>query len=309
MASKPIGIRFAIVLLLALITACSTAAQEATPEPSIESPGITLTIGDISDEPKKKIDRFQPLADFMAANLTEFGFGSGRVVIASSVEEMIEFVEDGQVDVYFDSAFPALTTQASTDTALILRRWKDGDPVYKGVIFTAEGSVIDRLEELKGRVIAAEEPYSTTGFAIQSIDLARAGFELQVVPSPDTPISSNVIGLWFSRDEENSLEAVLNGTVPAGFMSDQDLADFRPEVRSQIRMLSESGPLPRQVVSIRGDLDDRVVERISTLLLGLSDSEEGRQMLEQIKTVRFDVIPSEDRQRLDELSNYLQLLP
>lgn len=309
MAPKPNHARYIAVILLILVSACSTAALQPTPEATIVSPGVSITIGDISDEPKKKIDRFQPLADYLAANLSDFGIGSGRVLIASSVDDMIDMVEHGEVDIYFDSPFPALTTQANAGTELILRRWKDGEAMYRGVIVTGLISDVRTTADLRGRIVAAEEPYSTTGYAAQAIGLAMDGFELVVTADLDSPVPTNVVGVWFSRDEENTIEAVTSGRVQAGFLSDQDLADLPNELRSQIRVLSQSEPLPRQVVSIRGDLDELVAEQIRKLLVGLETSDGGLAILEQIETARFDEIPFRDRRRLDGLASTLDFLP
>lgn len=305
-----IGYTVALLLVLVLASACSTSALEPTPEPEPEqgSPGLVLTIGDISDEPTKKIDRFQPLVDYLVENMKDLGFGSGRVVIAASLEEMIGMVRDGEVDVYFDSPFPALTTQANTETQLILRRWKDGDATYKGVVITAADSEIRTVDDLVGRVVAAEESYSTTGFASQAIDLADAGFRLKIVDGPGSSVPADSVGIWFSRDEENALDAVISGTVHAGFISDQDLVKLSPELFAQVRVLTESHSLPRQLVSIRGDIADVVMERIRTLLVGLEETEEGRVLLDHIKTARFDEISSEDEASLSYLASRLSLL-
>ncbi len=275
-----------------------------------ESPsGKTITIGDISDEPTKKIDRFQPLADYLAANLSEFGYTDGQVVIASSLEDMIDMIEDGEIDLYFDSPFPALTTQNSAGTELVLRRWKDGDSVYGGLVVASKDVAIRDIGDLRGKVVAAEEPYSTTGYASQAIDIVAAGHALEVVPVPETRVPGDSVGIWFSRDEENVLEAVINGTVPAGFFSDQDLADLPSELRKQLQVIHESAMLPRQVVSVRRGMDPAVVDEVTSLLSGLESSEHGRFLLDRMKTERFDEMTQEDRRRLGDFGARLIELP
>ncbi len=303
------SVQYAALSLLLLVSACSTAAAEPTPVSPTGDPAKFLTIGDISDEPKKKIDRFQPLADHLASNLNDLGYDAGRVVIAANVEEMIEMVERGEVDVYFDSPFPALTTQVSTGTELILRRWKDGDAVYSGVVVTRHDSNIQSVDDIRGRVVAAEEPYSTTGFAQQVADLAVAGYMMQLVDEPDWVIARDVIGIWFSRDEENTIEAVLNGTVDVGFLSDRDLAELPDELRGQVQIVLTTELLPRQIVSLRKGIDADVRDRISGLLLDLENTADGVRILEQIKTARFDEIPTADRDRLGDFAEQLPLLP
>ena len=94
----------------------------------------TIVLGDVDpNDPTKKIKRFQPLAGDLAQNLSDFGIRESKVLIARDVEEMGEFMNIGMVDVYFDSSFPTLAVQNLADSKIILRRWKDDDPVYWSV--------------------------------------------------------------------------------------------------------------------------------------------------------------------------------
>jgi len=50
--------------------------------------------------------------------------------------------------------------------------------------------------------------------------------------------------------------------------------------------------VPRQVVSARPGLDSELAAKLKELLTGLDESEEGREILEELeKTTRFDEFP------------------
>ena len=125
-----------LVIPVFMLIACQAQDHEnlsdILPEPEdIPSANQVITIGDIDpDSPKKKIERFTPLANYLADQLQEFGITEGRVVIARNVEEMAMLLEKGDVDVYMDSPFPALKIQEMVGTRIIGRRWKGGDPAY-----------------------------------------------------------------------------------------------------------------------------------------------------------------------------------
>ena len=158
-------------LAVSLLVACGAGA---TPTSVQHSEGISpvdrsqvIILGDVDpDEPIKKLKRFQPLADYLAKNLGEFGIVKGQVVVARNIEEMGRFLKDMEVDVYFDSAFPALAVQELSGSRFILRRSKEGVSTYWSTYVTLKNTDIGSAEDFLGKIIAFEEPRSTSGFVL-----------------------------------------------------------------------------------------------------------------------------------------------
>ena len=207
-------------LMLVLGNGCAdkphVAAPAATP-PSSRVGDRIIVIGDIDAyEPLKKVKRFKPLADYWAENLSEFGIGRGDVVIAKDIPEMAHYLDQGEIDFFFDSGFPTLAVRRLSGSQVILRRWKGGSSDYWGTYLVRRDSGIDSPEGLVGKVVAFEELYSTSGFILPAGTLIKKGFKLREVSGPDEDVSPNEIGYFFSRDEENTIELVLDGQVAAG---------------------------------------------------------------------------------------------
>ena len=151
-------------LALLLVTGCqqnqnSPAGAESEPvetsSKTVPPRERTIVLGDIdADELANKIERFKPLANHLANNLGEYGIEAGRVVIAHDMEEMARLLTDGEVDLYFDSAFPALRVQEISGSEVIARRWKQGGSGYWSVFITAKDSGIIRPDDFTGKVIA-----------------------------------------------------------------------------------------------------------------------------------------------------------
>ncbi len=288
-------------LLIATIACGDKEDASVDPTQVPSSGGLTLTIGDISDEPAKKIERFQPLADFLAAGLSESGFSRGQVMIASSITEMIQFMSSGQVDIYMDSLYPAVTVAEAAGGEVEMIRAKDGRYSYSGLIIVLDSSEIRDIRDLVGRVIAAEEEYSTTGFAIQTSQLLDAGLQTERVEAPDHSVDGGKVGIWFSRDEENALFALTGGTVDAAFFSDQDFDDLPSETADNLRVISTSAELPRQLVIMSSRLSEGERSRVARLLVDLSDTEEGRELLQHIKGDGFVILSDSQREMVRDL--------
>ena len=170
------------------------------------SPGQTIVLGDIDpDEPAKKIRRFSPLAQYLAQHLKDYGIERGKVVIARDFDEMERFLKDGTVDIYFDSPFPTLAVRKMSETEVILRRWKQGQPTYWSTYIVLRDSGIDSVKDFAGKILAFEERHSTSGFLLPAGTLVQRGLTLREVDGFDAVMAAHEVGYFFSLDEENTI--------------------------------------------------------------------------------------------------------
>ncbi len=308
-----LGVLLVIPVLMSV--ACQAQVHDNLPDTLPESEGIpsanqVITIGDIDpDFPKKKIERFTPLADYLANHLQEFGITEGRVIIARNIEEMTYLLKSGDVDVYIDSPFPSLKVQETVDTRIIVRRWKSGDPSYWSVFVAHQSSGVKSVEDLVGKVVAFEKPHSTSGFVLPAGTLVQRGFTLTEVSGPEATVASDEIGYYFTKSEKNTFAAVLIGQVAGAGVSNQDYKELPEEFKQQIIAFDRTNTVPRQVVSVRPGLDPIIVNKIGELLMGLDQTEDGRELLFSLKnTKKFDMLPPESMASLDNFREMIGLV-
>ncbi len=257
-SKRIVGFLMLLVVFSCSLVACQAASSESTGPTvsirtvkSIENENI-LTVGDIDpDKPARKVERFQPLAEYLAENLSEFGIKKGQVVIARDMQEMSRFMEDGTVDVYFDSPFPTLRVQSLAGSQTIARRWKQRAPTYWSTYVTLKGNGIDSTADFVGKIVAFEEPHSTSGFVLPAGTLIQMGFTLVEVSSPDATVRPDEIGYFFTRDEENTIELILQGRVAGGGISNQDLEELPTGLKERLTSFERTITVPRQLVSVR----------------------------------------------------------
>lgn len=259
-------------------------------------PGVAqaapLVIGSVSHEPAGEIRKFQPLADYLARHLAEHGVDQGKVVVVRSMKEMAQRLGRGEVDVYIDSAFPSLAVSRLADSRILLRRWKKGRAEYRSVIFVRNDSPIRTVNDLPGKVIAFEEPYSTSGYFLPKSALLQAGLRLSKQADTGAPVKAGEAGYVFTMDDANTTVWVLRGKVAAGAMDDASFARLSPQRRSNLRVVLQTAVLPRQLVSVRKGLDPKRVSGIKAVLLAMEQSGEGREALQKFEmTTRFDELP------------------
>lgn len=300
---------------LMLISACLSLSSCQSQSISVSEPintqpnqdTKTIVIGDISNNPAKKIARYQPLADYMANNLSEFGIGQGDVKVASDLATMSNWLKSGQVDIYFDSPYPAMIVSDQSGSQPILRRWKGGQAEYYGVFFVMGDSGIKTLDGLKGKTIAFDEAHSTSGYFLPLVKLLESGFQAVETTSTNLNIGKDKIGYVFTDDDENTIQWVISGKVEAGVVDLETFEEIPVESRREITILAKTKTVPRQMVSVRKDLDPKLKAQIKTILLNMDQTEKGKKILAKFeKTTKFDDFPAE--QSLAEIRQLYELI-
>jgi len=307
----PIARSISVCILIALI-ACTNPGNK-TPTPTISKLGgetdRPIVLGDISDDPAEVIEGTQPLADYMASQLANYGITDGRVKIASTTGEMTQLLKNGQVDLYFDSVYPATLISDSVSAKIILRRWRFGVADYHAVIFASQESGITSVDDLHGHLIAMDSPYSTSGFFLPAVFLTEQGVNLTGKRSYNDPVADDELGFVFSYDDENTLLWVLNGLVAAGVTDDYHFdVDFPADVTDKLVVLGRTEAVPRQVVVVRGDLDPDLISAIIRVLIKAHETEAGSTALEPFQTTRFDEFPQGIDAAAEQMRTMMQIV-
>ncbi len=274
-----------------LLVACTAQEEPPTPteEPVSELTGV-IVMGDIDeDDPVSKIEEFQPIIDYIAADLADVGIGIGEVKIAPDAETMISMMEAGEVNLYYDSLYPSLLVANGADTTPLVLGWRGGEPIYHSVFFALPDSGITSVEDLNGKLVAFDDITSTSGYMMPTAHLLSNGLNPVEKGSSESAVADDEIGYVFSADDENTIEWVLSGRVDAGVVDNLTyLADIPEETRENLVIFAETESVPRRIVTISSDVDDETAELLKTILIGMDQTEEGQELLDIIKTVKFE---------------------
>jgi phosphonate transport system substrate-binding protein len=282
------------IIAVAILVGCSTLPSETQVPASTSAPcsGQAITIGDISDDPDEVISSNLPLANYLAKHLEQFGYDCGKVTVVDTVDEMITAIKDGEVDIYMDSMYPATLVSNATGALPVLRRWRNCDPDYLSVIFAASNSGITSIDDLPGKMIGMDRSYSTSGFALPASYLLDHGLDLVVKDSYSDPVGVNVAGIFYSLDDKNTLNLVLEDKVSAGVTDDYFFNKWQEEAPGKLVKLAETESVPRQAVLIRSDLAPETREEIKSVLSQAHLNPQGLSVLEQsAQTCKFDDTP------------------
>ncbi len=260
----------------------------------------TLTLGVVfQGPPQPREEYFRPLVDYAARKLTPTGETKGMVIVSPSAGQMMRLLEEKRVDFYVESPYATYLINRSGAARLLLRRWKGGMAEYRSVIFTSKESGIKRLEDLRGKIIAFEDPGSTSAYFLPKVFLLKKGFSVVEKASPAAKVSPDEIGYIFADTDKNMVNLVVQKKIAAGAFSNDDLAHVDDTNKASISILGETESMPRHLVSVRKDLPAPVVQRLKEILLSMHQDKEGQNILEKAdNTTKFDSLPGgEERVR------------
>lgn len=245
-----------------------------------------ITIGLIGNDPAHDIKLFLPLARYLSLKLRDEGVTDGKVLVARDIAEMATFLREGKVDLHIDNYVRALTLTRLVGSRPLLRRWKKGVAEYHGLIFVRQDSKINKLEELRGKTVAFDAPFSTVGYSLPKMMLTEKG--LKPVPA-STPRGLNGVGYIFAERDENTMQWVLNRKVTAGAMDQQRYPEEARARIGELRILEKTPTVPRHVVGARAYIPEQRLNRIKEILIGMNLSAEGRKILYDFeRTTKFD---------------------
>ena len=274
-------------------SAATTEADSADLQDSPElSDDVTLTLGDISGNPVRKLRRYQPFSQYLAAQLGGIGIEAGNVKIAPDMETMVQMLKSGEVDLYFDSPFPAMEISELSGATPILRRWKKGAGAYHTVIFSLKDSPVKTAEDLKGRIVSFDDSWSTSGYMLPIAHLKELGFKVTEQPSLATEPAPDAVGYFFSGDDDSTIQWVVAGRAAAGAIGSSDFDKIPRETRDRLHVVVETESVPRQLVMVAPHLSPEQVEAITAALVAVDEDAAAKSALEQFEeTSEFDALP------------------
>lgn len=263
-----------------------------------------LVFGRVQDNPVRAIRDRQEFVDYIAKKLGPLGITGGRILVVEKVSKLVDALREGKVDLFHDSVAATVVLSRWTASNPIARQWKYNEAEYFSVIAVKKDSGIDTLNGLKGRVIAFDEPHSTSAHILPRLLLVENKLKLVEVVNPGK-VDSDAVGYIHSSDD-NALNQLVTGRVDAAATSYREFQALRPEIRAGLKPIAQSISVPRQIISIRKDLDPKMTTALKDILFNMGNSPEGKGVLSrQQGTTNIDGLPRESLARLKDLERFI----
>ncbi len=265
--------------------------------PSAIAQGKQFRLGLISDKPVGRIKEYAPLAEYTAKRLNKFGITSGKIVVAKNVDQMLDKIRKKEVDVVFESAFSTIEMMKEAGMKPSLLVWKKGNREYSSVIFVKNDSPIRQLSDLRGKTIVFEDPKSTSAYLLPKADLGRRG--ISVLPMDEKGNDAASVRYVFAGEETNQAFWVIQEKADAGAFSSDDWNELAEGVKRELRVIHETKPAPRFIVSFHPAMPVELSKAASSAFIEMDRDPEGNKLLKKAAGIqKIEPLSDSDRQSL-----------
>ncbi len=224
--------------------------------------------------PKKLFEVYQPLIDYLNTNLKDVTI---TLEASKNYEEYDKKLFSGHFD--FSLPNPYQTVEATKYGYSIFGKMGD-DQNFRGIILVRKNSDIKEISDLKGKKISY--PASTA--------LAATMMPQRFLHDNGIDINKDVKNLYVGSQESSIMNLFLNESDAAATWPPPWLAfeKERPEIAKELEVKWETSSLPNNGLVVKKSIDSKLVEKISTLMFNLHNTQEGQEILKAMELSKFE---------------------
>lgn len=276
---------------------------------------LVLNYGVVSSKAKKRINDSTPISDYLAKNLSKYGYSESKVNVYETVDDMISALQQGKVDIITSTIYSGLLYQEHAQSSPIAIRWKKGKATYNSVFVTKSNGNIQNFEDLKGKVIGLESRESTSGYFLPIITLLDNGYTLELLTSPKQKPNKNNIGFVIFGEilnESNEINMSMwaaRGVIDAIAYSSSNWdspKDAPKNIKKRLSIFAKTEDYPRSIISVSHHISAEMTADIQHLLFNLDNTNEGQLLLDNYQqTKKFTPIDSASQELMDKAETQL----
>jgi len=211
--------------------------------------------------------------------------------VLKDYEEVMEVLEIGEADAGVLGSFLMVHGMVNHDLIPLARPvWNSGESVYQSVIFTRVGSTVTKdIKTWEGRSFAFANRHTSAGF-YYPLYLMRAN-----------GIKKDPWDFFSEMKEAGSHDAALwmvsNNLADIGAAKDtifRETIRKNPELEDLIKVLYTGGKFPDATFAVTSSMDPALRESLKQALLGMHNSPEGIEVLDEFGAKKFIPSPQDD---------------
>jgi phosphonate transport system substrate-binding protein len=219
---------------------------------------------------------YKKLVDYVAGHIGD----EASMVLRPSYSDVRVLLEENKVDLAFVCTGTYIICSRSATIDLIAVPEFKNNRKYQCLFVVGKNSIINNISDLKGKSFAFTDPESNTGCIVPSWFITEQGED------PKTYFSKIV----YTGTHDRSLDAVARGLVDGAGVDSLIYHSFienHPEAKDSLRVIWKSKSFGAPPVVVPSGLPESLKRQFREIFLSMSQSVQGREILDGIGIERF----------------------
>jgi phosphonate transport system substrate-binding protein len=239
---------------------------------------LKIAVGAIIS-PTKSLVFYEDIFDYIGEKLGR----EVEMVQRKTYAEVNFLLEEERIDAAFVCSRPYVEGHRDFGMELLCVPMCFGKTEYCSYFIVHKDSLIQNLEDLRGKVFAFSDPLSNTGMLIPTYTLAIMG------ERPESFFRRHI----FTYSHDNSIRSVAEKLVDGAAVDSliwEYLKAEDPEWTAQTRIIYRSTPCGIPPVVVSPGIAPQLKEKLRSAFLNMHNDPRGREILKRILIDRFTVI-------------------
>jgi phosphonate transport system substrate-binding protein len=239
---------------------------------------LKIAVGAIIS-PTKSLVFYEDIFDYIGEKLGR----EVEMVQRKTYAEVNFLLEEERIDAAFVCSRPYVEGHRDFGMELLCVPMCFGKTEYCSYFIVHKDSLIQNLEDLRGKVFAFSDPLSNTGMLIPTYTLAMMG------ERPESFFRRHI----FTYSHDNSIRSVAEKLVDGAAVDSliwEYLKAEDPEWTAQTRIIYRSTPCGIPPVVVSPGIAPQLKEKLRSAFLNMHNDPRGREILKRILIDRFTVI-------------------
>lgn len=264
-------------MAIVLLVACSHRDDAAAPNYSLRPLGGQLQGHRLAPHPLYRpqviYELFQPLVDYLNQEVPGLNLELESSRDYASFEKKIRARE---VDILMPN--PWQTLEAIKSGYTVISMWGDAKD-FKGIFIVRKDSNIKTPQDLIGKAVSYPSPTALAAGMMTQYYLYQHGID----------VNRDILNLYVGTHESAIMNVYMGNTV-AGATWPPPWQLFQmehPLKAAELQQIWETEPLINNSVMVRDDLPQDLRKKLQEALFNLSNSAQGRRILDKMQTAKF----------------------